>query len=178
MKVLAIVILLLFASTSANSTKLRPASSPEKIVVNPTHKPKADSIPQDVVEPKKEVVKDAVRKKIKDAPDEDSSKKILRVLGWIFIISGVIILIALSIIGGVIDIVLGLIFLAFGMKGGKSKNKSGELQEVVYLKNGSVIRGTIIEQIPGISLKIQTADGNIFFYKMEEVEKITKEPSK
>lgn len=49
------------------------------------------------------------------------------------------------------------------------------LQEVVYLKNGSVIRGIIIEQIPNESLKIQTADGSIFAYKMDEVEKITKE---
>lgn len=51
-----------------------------------------------------------------------------------------------------------------------------ELQEVVYLKNGSVIRGTIIEQVPNQSLKIKTTDGNIFVFKIEEVEKITKEP--
>lgn len=49
------------------------------------------------------------------------------------------------------------------------------LQEVVYLKNGSMIRGTVIEQVPGQSLKIQTADGSIFVYRMDEVEKITKE---
>ncbi len=50
------------------------------------------------------------------------------------------------------------------------------LQEVVYLKNGSIIRGIIIEQVPNESLKIQTNDGNIFAYNMSEVEKITKEP--
>jgi hypothetical protein len=33
--------------------------------------------------------------------------------------------------------------------------------EVVYLKNGSVIKGTIVEQVPGESLKIQTRDGNV-----------------
>ena len=48
-------------------------------------------------------------------------------------------------------------------------------QEVVYLKNGSVIRGTIIEQQPNVLLKIKTADGSIFVYPMNEVEKITKE---
>jgi hypothetical protein len=47
--------------------------------------------------------------------------------------------------------------------------------DVVYLKNGSVIRGVIIEQVPNVSLKLQTKDGNIFVYKMEEVEKMTKE---
>ena len=49
------------------------------------------------------------------------------------------------------------------------------LDEVVYLKNGSIIRGTIIEQIPNESLKIQTKDGNVFVYKMSEIEKTTKE---
>ena len=47
------------------------------------------------------------------------------------------------------------------------------LQEVVYLKNGSVIRGTIIEQVPNESLKIQTSDGSVFAYKMAGVEKIS-----
>ncbi len=49
------------------------------------------------------------------------------------------------------------------------------MQEVVYLKNGSVIRGIIIEQTPNVSLKVQTSDGSIFAYQMDEVEKITKE---
>jgi len=48
-------------------------------------------------------------------------------------------------------------------------------EEVVYLKNGSIIHGVIIEQVPNYSIKIQTKDGNIFVYKLEEIEKITKE---
>ena len=48
-------------------------------------------------------------------------------------------------------------------------------QEVVYLKNGNVIRGTTVEQQPNVLLKIKTADGSIFVYPMNEVEKITKE---
>jgi len=51
-----------------------------------------------------------------------------------------------------------------------------QLEEKVYLKNGSIIRGNVIEQIPNKTLKIQTADGSIFVYEMEQVEKITKEP--
>ncbi len=47
--------------------------------------------------------------------------------------------------------------------------------DVVYLKNGSIIHGMIIEQVPGQSLKIQTRDRNIFVYKMDEVQKIAKE---
>jgi hypothetical protein len=50
-----------------------------------------------------------------------------------------------------------------------------EMQDVVYLKNGSIIRGMIIEQVVGKSLKIKTRDGSVFVYAMEEVERITKE---
>jgi hypothetical protein len=48
-------------------------------------------------------------------------------------------------------------------------------QDVVYLKNGSIIRGVIIEQVPNISIKIETADRNVFVYQMNEIERITKE---
>ncbi|MDR2844205.1 MAG: hypothetical protein LBV57_06110 [Candidatus Symbiothrix sp.] len=48
-------------------------------------------------------------------------------------------------------------------------------QDVVYLKNGSIIRGIIIEQIPNQSLKIETVDRNVFVYKIDEIEKMTKE---
>lgn len=50
------------------------------------------------------------------------------------------------------------------------------LEEVVYTKNGSVVRGVITEMKPNESLKIETADGNVFVFPMREVEKITKEP--
>lgn len=45
-------------------------------------------------------------------------------------------------------------------------------QAVLYTKNGSVIKGTILELIPEKSVKIQTADGSIFVYTMTEVERI------
>ena len=50
-----------------------------------------------------------------------------------------------------------------------------QYEDVVYLKNGSVIRGMIMEQIPGQKLTIKTADRNIFVFKIEDIEKITKE---
>lgn len=49
------------------------------------------------------------------------------------------------------------------------------LQDVVYLKNGSIIRGLIVEQVPNESIKLQTNDGNIFVYNLDEVQKMTKE---
>jgi hypothetical protein len=47
----------------------------------------------------------------------------------------------------------------------------GQMKDVVYLKNGGMVRGIIVEQVPGVSIKIQTNDGNIFVYKIEEIEK-------
>lgn len=52
------------------------------------------------------------------------------------------------------------------------------LEDVVYLKNGSIIRGVILEQIPNESIKIETRDGNIFFYKFDELLKLTREEPK
>ena len=52
---------------------------------------------------------------------------------------------------------------------------SQQMQDVVYLKNGSIIRGTIIEQMPGKTIKIRTGDGNIFVYSMDQVHRIAKE---
>jgi len=50
-----------------------------------------------------------------------------------------------------------------------------QTKDIVYLKNGSVIKGSILEMIPDKTIKIQTIDGNIFVYNMSEVEKIGKE---
>lgn len=50
--------------------------------------------------------------------------------------------------------------------------------DVVYLKNGSVVKGTIVETIPDISIKIQTRDGSVFVYKMSEIERYGKEEIK
>jgi hypothetical protein len=47
--------------------------------------------------------------------------------------------------------------------------------DVVYLKNGSILRGIIIEQVPNESIKLQTSDGNIFVYQTDEILKITKD---
>jgi hypothetical protein len=48
-------------------------------------------------------------------------------------------------------------------------------EDVVYLKNGSIIRGIIVEQVPNQSIKIETADRNIFVYRFDEIEKLSKE---
>lgn len=48
-------------------------------------------------------------------------------------------------------------------------------RDVVYLKNGSIIKGTIVETVPDKSIKIETADGNMLVYNFSDIEKLTKE---
>ncbi|MCW3126363.1 MAG: hypothetical protein JWO03_2021 [Bacteroidetes bacterium] len=47
--------------------------------------------------------------------------------------------------------------------------------DVIYLKNGSVYRGTIIEQKPGISYKIEIMGGSIISLTATEIDEITRE---
>src|SRR5690554_1399167 len=52
--------------------------------------------------------------------------------------------------------------------------------DVVYLKDGSTIRGIIrvfiIQQIPNQSIKIETAHRSIFVFQMDEIQRFTTEP--
>ncbi len=48
--------------------------------------------------------------------------------------------------------------------------------ETVYLKNGSIINGEIIEYQPDKQAKILTADNSIFVCNVDEIEKVTREP--
>ncbi|MCF8257778.1 MAG: hypothetical protein K9J06_09500 [Flavobacteriales bacterium] len=51
------------------------------------------------------------------------------------------------------------------------------MEDVVYLNNGSVLRGIIIEQVPNKSLKVQIAGGSIFHVEIGDVTRIAKEPT-
>lgn len=50
--------------------------------------------------------------------------------------------------------------------------------DVVYLKDGSVIRGVITEQVPNQHLVINSVDGNILRYTYDQIEKLAREPIK
>jgi TM2 domain-containing membrane protein YozV len=54
--------------------------------------------------------------------------------------------------------------------------QSENLEDVVYLKDSKVIRGRILEQKIGESLKIESNDGSVFIFSMDEIERIAKEP--
>ena len=48
-------------------------------------------------------------------------------------------------------------------------------QDVIFLKNGNILKGIIIEQKPNESLKIETNGGSIFYLKIDEISKIEKQ---
>lgn len=50
--------------------------------------------------------------------------------------------------------------------------------DVVYLKNGSIIKGSVVEVIPNGTLKIQTQDGSLFVFDMSEVDHVVNEENK
>jgi hypothetical protein len=53
--------------------------------------------------------------------------------------------------------------------------QSGYFDEVVYLKNGSIYKGVIVEEVPGKSIKLLAKDQNLIAFQLDEIEKITKE---
>ena len=50
-------------------------------------------------------------------------------------------------------------------------------REAVYLKDGNIVKGNIIELIPNQSVTIKSADGSIFVFKSDEIEKIEHDTS-
>ena len=103
------------------------------------------------------------------------------------VLLGILLLIAAAYFFWNISMLIGVIlfFIAlFVMSSGKSKNRNkkdnsedsdGKMVDVVYLKNGSVITGSIIEQIPNETIKIQTRDGSVFVYQYSDISRMTKE---
>ena len=68
-------------------------------------------------------------------------------------------------------VLISIVFLTFVL----SLLAQDGYRDVVHLKNGSIIKGVIVEQIPNKQLKIETADGSVFVYQMDEIEKMAKE---
>ncbi len=129
----------------------------------------------------KKIVNSNKKNKRISKPNNDSNSA-TRGLGWVIFLIGLGIAIFISLLVGLILMFLGLLFIIAGgnkkNNSVKEKSKPDQYIEVVYLKNGSIIRGIIIEQTPNVQIKIQTKDGSVFVYKMDEVEKITKELEK
>ena len=55
-----------------------------------------------------------------------------------------------------------------------SAQAQSQTSEIVYLKDGSVLKGKVVEMLPD-QIKVQTSDGSLFVYPMNEVERVEKE---
>lgn len=71
------------------------------------------------------------------------------------------------------SLLVAALFAFFGLNAAAQSNN-----QTVYLKNGSVVTGFVLEEVPGKTIKMKTKDGNIFVYNMEDVERITHEEKK
>ena len=67
-------------------------------------------------------------------------------------------------------LLLCLVTLFTGILSAQNANE----QDVVYLNNGNVIKGAIIEFKPNVSLRIRTADGTEYSYPMVEVRTLSR----
>jgi hypothetical protein len=56
-----------------------------------------------------------------------------------------------------------------------SLSAQDDREDVVYLKNGNIYRGIIIEQVPGKTIKVETLGGNVFTVDINDIVKLTKE---
>jgi hypothetical protein len=54
-------------------------------------------------------------------------------------------------------------------------SQAAEYIDVLYLTDGSIIKGTIIEQVPGEEIKIKTKDGTVLVRSWNEIEKFARE---
>ena len=50
----------------------------------------------------------------------------------------------------------------------------GKRRNVIYLKNGTVLRGTIVLQDPGKLIQLRTADNNLWVFKMDQIDSIAR----
>ena len=55
------------------------------------------------------------------------------------------------------------------------KAKAQDIEDVIYMKDGGIMRGIILEKSPGKGIKIQIGYRKTVFIKQEEIEKISRE---
>ena len=72
-------------------------------------------------------------------------------------------------------LIFGIALSIIVLVGASDCDAQTEYEDVVYLKNGEIRRGIIIEEIPFKQIKIKTKDGNVFVYGYDEIERKTKE---
>ena len=70
---------------------------------------------------------------------------------------------------------LGCLFLSPAASA--QSKKAAEMQDVLYLKTGSVMRGNISNSEPNAPVSLRMADGSVLDFPQEEIERVAKEPA-
>jgi Flp pilus assembly protein TadB len=114
--------------------------------------------------------------------DNDKNRATLyNTFGVVFALVGLGILFFVNILLGLVLLVAAFTFLVSGantnslVKYKQRLSTNAMMRDVIYFKNGSEIRGTIIEQVMNDYVKIQTADKSILVFKHDEILRIAKE---
>jgi TM2 domain-containing membrane protein YozV len=66
----------------------------------------------------------------------------------------------------------GILLLAGGLVGALPRTAAAQQvprTDVVYLRDGGIVHGVIVEEVPGKSILIRTSDGNQFRYQMSQI---------
>ena len=81
--------------------------------------------------------------------------------------------IAPSRVGVETEIILLAIALCFSSTFGQTQT---QMRDMVYLKNGRIIKGEIVELTPDKTVRIRTEEGSVFVFSIADVDKISKDP--
>lgn len=180
-----------FQINREESREIKSSLKKKTFIASKASKRKKQNISEENRKNKKSVHKNvkSIKKDSKQNNNTASSSRGLYIaLGVIFFILSIPVIWYVSILGGALMLVGGIgMWIAGatmskpGVSARPSSNRNqtevqmNQMVDVVYLKNGGVRRGIIIEQVPGESLKIKTNDGSVYVFKMDEISKITKE---
>ncbi len=96
------------------------------------------------------------------------------ILGFIIFSGGFVVLLFFNWIIGLIILLVGLLILIIGAANLRKRTPKEKTNDVINLKNGKEIEGTIIENKPGKYVKIQTLDYNFSVYKWSDIESLSK----
>lgn len=75
---------------------------------------------------------------------------------------------------GLFSLIIALLFLAIPL----DSAAQAPTEDVVYMKNGTILRGKLLEYSPAGDVKVEILGGTVLVYPAADVDKITKEPAK
>ena len=69
-----------------------------------------------------------------------------------------------------------LVFLTSALLSTAVYGAETEYEDVIHLKDGSVVRGLIVEEVPGETYKIELYGGSVIIFEADDVDSVVREP--